>query len=140
MRERVARHLEDPNCASCHEITDLVGLGLENFDGIARWRTRENGVVIDPSGELDGVTFGAAWGLSKALADHPDVGPCLSGNLYAYANHHKPVWGEGDLMRWHAEGFRQSGHKIGFLMRDIALSASFRAAPEPVLEEGDSGH
>jgi hypothetical protein len=139
MRERVARHLEDPNCASCHEITDLVGLGLENFDGIARWRTRENDVVIDASGELDGDTFQTAWGLSRALANHPDLGPCLSDNLYAYANHHKPEWAERDLLRWHSDGFRQSGNRVAFLMRDIALSPSFRAAPKLSEEEGDSG-
>ena len=43
-------------CAVCHQLTDLIGLGFENFDGIGRWRTQENGATIDASGELDGHT------------------------------------------------------------------------------------
>ena len=45
--------------------TDLIGLGFENFDGIGRWRTQENGATIDASGELDGHTFDNAWELAQ---------------------------------------------------------------------------
>ena len=51
---RVAEHLEDPACASCHLITDPIGLGMENFDGIGRWRDTDHGAEIDASGDLDG--------------------------------------------------------------------------------------
>lgn len=134
MRERVARHLEDPACANCHEMTDLIGLGLENFDGIARWRSSENGHEINASGELDGEPFANAWKLSAVLAEHPDIGPCLSNQLFAYATHHTPEWTERETMEWHAEGFEQSGFRVAFLMRDIALSAAFSTAT-PVEEE-----
>jgi hypothetical protein len=135
MRERVARHLEDPSCATCHEMTDLIGLGMENFDGIARWRTSENGAAIDPSGELDGHAFPNAWSLSAVLARHPDVGPCLANQLFAYATHHTPQWEERETMEWMADGFSESGFRVGFLMRDIATSAAFAAAPIVIGEE-----
>jgi hypothetical protein len=137
MRERVSQHLEDPSCATCHEITDLIGLGLENFDGIARWRTSENGSLIDPSGDLDGEAFGDAWSLGAVLGRHPDIGPCLSRNLFAYANHRVPQWEERELLDWHAEGFSKSGHRVAFLMRDIALSDGFSAAPPVEVLDGE---
>jgi len=31
---------------------DPLGLGLENFDAIGRWREKEHGQPIDASGEL----------------------------------------------------------------------------------------
>ncbi|MCA9544966.1 MAG: DUF1592 domain-containing protein, partial [Myxococcales bacterium] len=54
LRERLAEHAANPTCAGCHAIMDPIGLGLEQFDGVGRFRTTENGGVIDPSGELDG--------------------------------------------------------------------------------------
>ena len=48
MRERLEQHFEDPSCAGCHKMMDLVGLGLENLDGIGQWRDLENNAPIDP--------------------------------------------------------------------------------------------
>ena len=31
---------------------DPVGFALENFDAIGRWRTKDDGVNIDPSGTM----------------------------------------------------------------------------------------
>ncbi len=40
MRERMVQHRKNPACASCHQLMDPVGLSIENFDAIGRWRTR----------------------------------------------------------------------------------------------------
>ena len=39
MRERMEEHRRNPACAGCHRLMDPIGLALENFDGIGRWRT-----------------------------------------------------------------------------------------------------
>jgi hypothetical protein len=60
VRERLERHRNEPNCASCHDKLDGYGLALENYDAIGAWRTRQNGEgmrgdktpKIDPSGKL----------------------------------------------------------------------------------------
>ena len=59
MRERMAQHRANPACAGCHSMMDPIGLALENFDAVGRWRTRsEAGTPIDASGALpDGTTF-----------------------------------------------------------------------------------
>ncbi|MCA9085747.1 MAG: DUF1592 domain-containing protein [Planctomycetaceae bacterium] len=58
LREQLARHREDPGCASCHKVMDPLGLGLENFDAVGKWRDNDGGKPIDASGSLpSGETF-----------------------------------------------------------------------------------
>jgi hypothetical protein len=75
MRERMAQHRANPACASCHNLMDPVGLSMENFDAIGRWRTRtESGAVLDSAGGLpDGTTFQGMAGLKQALLKRPDL-------------------------------------------------------------------
>lgn len=51
-RDRFAQHTSDPNCAACHQYIDGTGFGLERYDGAGGYRTTENGLTIDDSGEL----------------------------------------------------------------------------------------
>ena len=53
MRERMEQHRRNPVCASCHAMMDPLGLSLENFDAVGRWRTLgESSAPIDASGVL----------------------------------------------------------------------------------------
>ncbi|MYI75210.1 MAG: DUF1592 domain-containing protein, partial [Acidobacteria bacterium] len=74
MRERMVEHRRNPVCASCHAIMDPIGLSLENFDAIGRWRTRSAGFEpLDVEGSFpDGTTFDGAAGLRDTLLDRSD--------------------------------------------------------------------
>ncbi len=130
MRERVAVHLEDPACASCHQITDPIGLGLENFDGIGRWRLEENDATIDPSGDLDGDAFADFGDLADAIASHPAFGDCLSQTMLRYGTGSALTEGVEELAAWHAAGFEEGGYRILPHLREIALSPAFSTAGE----------
>ena len=39
-----------PVCASCHQLMDPIGLVLESYDGIGRWRTEDNGEAVSGYG------------------------------------------------------------------------------------------
>ncbi len=53
IREKFAKHRENPDCAGCHSRLDPLGFALENFDITGRWRDKyENGRSIDASGML----------------------------------------------------------------------------------------
>src|SRR5207248_8158454 len=68
MRERMAEHRDNPACSGCHKLMDPVGFAMENYDGVGRWRTAEDGQPIDASGSLpDGSKFEGAAGLQQAL-------------------------------------------------------------------------
>ena len=74
VRERLAEHRKNPQCASCHNLMDPVGLSLEKFDAIGRRRASEAGVAIDASGGFaDGSKFADVRGLEDALLRRPEL-------------------------------------------------------------------
>ncbi|MCH7749659.1 MAG: DUF1592 domain-containing protein [Acidobacteria bacterium] len=88
MRERMVEHRRNPVCASCHAIMDPVGLSLENFDAVGRWRTLTDGFApIDASGSFpDGTTFDGVSGLKQAILGRSDqFVRTLTGKLLTYA-------------------------------------------------------
>ncbi len=74
MREAMEQHRASPVCASCHRVMDPLGLALEPFDAIGRWRTaNETRVPMDLTGVLpDGTVFDGPAGLKAALLAHPE--------------------------------------------------------------------
>ncbi len=52
LRQRTEEHRSNPMCASCHQLMDPLGFALENFDAVGRWRTQDEGIAVDASGEL----------------------------------------------------------------------------------------
>jgi hypothetical protein len=87
LRERLAAHRTNPVCATCHSVMDPIGLGLENFDAIGRWRTREPGGDIDASGQLaDGTHIRGAAELREAVtADPEQFARVVTAKLMIYA-------------------------------------------------------
>jgi hypothetical protein len=68
MREAMEEHRANPVCASCHARMDPLGFALENYDGVGKWRDKDEGSTIDASGKLpDGTTFVGPAGLKKIL-------------------------------------------------------------------------
>jgi len=132
-RDRVLAHIENPSCAGCHRIMDPIGLGLENFDGAGNYRQSENGAQIDASGNLDGVEFEDADGLSHALQDNPALPKCLVQRLFDYSvggpatgrNQHR------DFLAYVNEAFAADGFRLHDLLRQIALSDAFSRIQEP---------
>ena len=74
VRERMEEHRKNPACTSCHRVIDPLGLALENFDVTGAWRIKDNGVPIDPVGDLyDGTKMDGPVGLRNALLKHKDA-------------------------------------------------------------------
>jgi hypothetical protein len=74
VRERMEQHRANPACNSCHRVIDPLGLALENFDVTGKWRIKDAGSPIDPSGTLyDGSPINGPVGLREALMKRADV-------------------------------------------------------------------
>ena len=53
---------------------DPIGLALENFDAVGRWRTQDTGAKIDTKGQLvDGSALDGVDSLRAALLRYPDA-------------------------------------------------------------------
>jgi hypothetical protein len=127
LRERVASHLENPACAGCHLLTDPIGLGLENFDGIGRFREMEFDARIDPSGDLDGVEFVDAVQLGQAIRDHVSFVPCVVKMLSRYATGRMESFPEEAWLEVLYERFRIHDYGLRTLILELIMSPLFRS-------------
>lgn len=58
LKKILLRHRSDPACFSCHQKMDPLGLGLENFDPIGKWRVSYGKAPVDATGVMqDGSAF-----------------------------------------------------------------------------------
>ena len=73
LRERLAKHREDPVCASCHNMMDPIGLSLENFDNTGHWREFDGQFPIDATSSMvDGTALNGMPDLTNAILQRSD--------------------------------------------------------------------
>jgi hypothetical protein len=130
-RERLERHVVDGACAGCHSRMDPIGLALENFDAMGVFREQENGVTIDPSGDLDGTAYDGPVGLGEALSAHPQLGPCLVRTLFRYAMGRDPVDSEEPLLVFLGQRFSEAGFRVRDLVQAMVRSDGFLRTSGP---------
>ena len=128
LRDRLSTHATDPSCGGCHDLIDPIGLGFENFDAMAQYRTIDNGGDIDPSGDLDGDRFADARGVADALVNHEDFGSCFVSNLYRYATGHEENFSEVPILERLTGELEASGYRLRPAMMGIVMSEGFRSA------------
>jgi mono/diheme cytochrome c family protein len=88
LRETLALHRSQALCASCHNRMDPLGLALENFNALGRWRDKERDTPIDPAGQLvTGESFTGIKELKRILVSNHrrDFYRCVSEKLLTYA-------------------------------------------------------
>jgi hypothetical protein len=74
LRQQMEKHRTNAICAACHARMDPLGFGLENFDAIGRWRTKDGNFSIDASGTLpDGQRFSGPQELTQILVASRDA-------------------------------------------------------------------
>ncbi len=130
LREQMERHRTDPNCAACHARLDPLGLALENFDAVGRWRDREeegDGAPIDARAALpDGTRFDGAAGLKKVLlARKGELVRCLAERLLTYALGRGVEPSDAAAIERIALGCEAGGYKISRLIEGVARSDPF---------------
>jgi hypothetical protein len=129
-RQKLEMHQENPGCASCHRVIDPIGLALEHFDAIGRYRETDQGMDIDASGDLDGVAFDGARSLGEVIADHPSLVPCLVRNAIRHATGRlEGAWDEPHIEDL-AQAMAADGHRIRGLLLSLVQDPSFRLVGE----------
>jgi hypothetical protein len=73
LRDRLEAHRSNPVCASCHQIFEPMGIALENFDAVGKWRTYDEGALIDPTGVIaDGTKLEGVQTLREVTKRYSD--------------------------------------------------------------------
>ena len=134
MREAMAQHRANPVCASCHRLMDPVGLSLENFDAVGRWRDRsETKQRIDASGELpDGSAFDGPGELKEALLRHPDrFVTTVTEKLLTYALGRGVEYYDAPTVRAIVREAAADDYRLSTLIKGIVRSAPFQMRRTP---------
>jgi hypothetical protein len=87
LRQQMERHRADATCASCHNKMDSLGFGLENYDGIGKWRTNDGKFPIDAKGTLpNGKTFADPAEMRAAMKTQlPQFARCMVEKMLTYS-------------------------------------------------------
>ena len=126
------QHRANPACRSCHRVIDPLGLALENFDVTGKWRIKDNGAPVDPTGELyDGTPMDGPAGLRKALLKHQDVFVLsFTESLLTYALGRRVEAEDMPMVRRIVREAAANNLKISALVQAIVRSAAFRTTAE----------
>jgi uncharacterized protein DUF1592/uncharacterized protein DUF1588/uncharacterized protein DUF1585/uncharacterized protein DUF1587/uncharacterized protein DUF1595/cbb3-type cytochrome c oxidase subunit III len=128
LRERLAEHRSNPVCATCHDVMDPIGLGLENFDAVGKWRTREPGGEIDAHGQLaNGTPISGAAELREALtADPEQFARVFTSKLLTYALGRGLEAYDMPTVRQIVREAEDDDYRFGAIVKGIVNSVPFR--------------
>ena len=136
LRQKLEMHSADERCQGCHMIFDPLGMALEHFDSIGRYRATEDGLPIDATGELeDGTAFDGVAGLGTALRGNTQVNQCLLRNFYRHVNGREDD--AADMAQIDGMMTSLASHNYVFhdLVTEFVASDAFRSAPAlPITE------
>jgi len=129
MRERMVQHRANPACSGCHQLMDPIGLSVENFDAVGRWRTRGEGDErVDATGALpSGVAFEGAAGLKKALLAHPEsFATTVTEKLLTFAVGRGTDYYDAPAVRAITREARNTDYRFSSLILGVIKSAPFQ--------------
>jgi hypothetical protein len=137
-KERFIAHRTDVSCSGCHVMLDPLGLTLENYDELGRWRDTDQGKPVDASG---GFTLVASKGnttdptaapisgpqdLGVQLASLPEAQQCMVFNWFRYAMGHSEEKSDTCTLDALLARFNGSQQNLSDLLVGIATSDGFR--------------
>ncbi|MSO36603.1 MAG: DUF1592 domain-containing protein [Acidobacteria bacterium] len=127
-RERMEEHRKNPACTSCHKVIDPLGLALENFDVTGVWRIKDNGVTVDPAGDLfDGTKLDGPIALRSALMKHQDVIMLsFTESLMTYALGRRVESYDMPAVRAIVRDAKRNNYKFSSFIAGVANSGAFR--------------
>jgi hypothetical protein len=143
-RQRLAAHVENAVCASCHKLMDPIGLGLEGFDALGRWREKETILIglsennrtsakrfdlpLETAGEIAGLpnsAFSDAKQLGRILAESPVCQECIVRQIFRYASGRLETASDQEMIHQLFVTFRDSGFHFKDLLIALVRSPEF---------------
>jgi hypothetical protein len=130
LRARLEQHRSKPNCNQCHGVIDPIGLALENFDAIGRWRDVDalaeapiNANTVLPNGRpVDGPAK-----LRQELFKNSDqFAQALTGKLMMYALGRELEYFDVPQVRAIVRRAAKDDYRLSAIVSGIVTSDAFR--------------
>jgi hypothetical protein len=128
LRQQMEAHRKNPACANCHAKMDGLGFGLENFNAIGGFRTKDGDSAIDASGELPGnVRFTGPAELKAVLLGKKDLfARCLAEKMLTYALGRGLEYYDRRAVEGITAAVAKNDYRFSALVTEIVKSDPFR--------------
>ncbi len=129
LRESLEIHRKDPQCSSCHNRMDPLGLALENFNAMGQFRSEELGQPIDSKGVLiTGEAFSTISELKEILATSrkTDFYRCVTEKMTTYALGRSVEYSDIPAVDGIVEDLESNGGQASSLLSGIIHSDAFQ--------------
>jgi hypothetical protein len=129
MREKVTEMTRAKACMGCHVTINPLGFSLEHYDGIGRWRMKDQNKPVDSTSDFktesgQTIKLTGARDVARFAADTPSAHRAFIQQLF----HHtvkQPVRAYGETsMEELRKGFQRGNFSVPELLRQIALKAA----------------
>jgi hypothetical protein len=128
MRERMEEHRANVVCSNCHKLMDPIGLSLENFDAVGRWRTSDRGVKIETTDTLyNGVQVDGPIALRNVIMSKPDqFVRTMTEMLLTYATGRGIEYYDMPVVRSIVRDAARSNYRFSAVVLGVVKSAPFQ--------------
>ncbi len=130
IRQLMEKHRNNPTCYECHRKIDPLGLAMENYDHIGRWRERyAKRLPIDASAALfDGTALAGPEGIKQILKQHPEkFNKCMTEKLMVYALGRRLSFTDRDDIQRIAESILNENLGLRDLIHQVVMSEAFQS-------------
>ena len=126
MRQKMLDHRVRADCVQCHQLMDPIGFALENFDGIALWRTDDNGPIDASTTLFDGAPVNGPSELREWLLTYSDGFVQLSvEKLLTYALGRGVEYRDMPVVRAIASQAAENDNRFSSLVMGVVNSGPF---------------
>jgi hypothetical protein len=129
LRQQMEQHRADPNCAVCHSKMDPLGFGLENYNGIGKWRTMDGKFPVDASGTLpNGKTFSTPAQMRSIFESQlPEFARCMVEKMLIYSMGRGLGSYDRRTVNEITEHWQTSGYPFQSLIYEVVHSLPFQS-------------
>ena len=130
-RERFIEHSAKSFCAECHHLMDPIGFGFEHCDAVGLWRSMDEGMTVDASGEIynsvdaDG-PFDGAVELGQRLAGSNQVQQCFATEWFRFGYGRAEGPDDACTLAQIEQAFSASGNNVKSLLVALTQTDAFR--------------
>jgi hypothetical protein len=146
-RERMVDHVNNPSCATCHNLIDPIGWGLEKFDAVGArrdkytllFRTAYHGegkrqppksveLALDTKGWIAGIPdseFSSPRELGAVLARTPQCQECVVKQYFRYIAGRMETPADAPVIRRAVEDFRNSQFRFKEAIISLVVAREF---------------
>lgn len=128
-RQAYSLHASSPCTMGCHDVFDPPGFAFENYDGVGKYRTTDNGQTVDSTGTFSApasgsasptkYTFNNALEMVKQLAASPEAQSCIDRQWARYSlGRMESAADQGSLQA----AFKKGAATAGFSIRDMLVT------------------